>query len=320
MRASCGIVSPRELALQNALEEVLACPACHGSLVLDHRNERVRCTACNAMYPVIEGIPILLPPGPLAQDRERVSRNAFAAEHRSIDREALLEVAGQHHCAPVMRRQAARFGAQFAPDQWILDLGIGWGWQWDGRASGPNILGVDMSLGNLVLARRLLDDDRITLVCADAVALPIRDASLAGLWSVQVFQHLPAEVLERAIAEADRVLQDDCVIETSNLNPALLLRAAYRLTGKRLHLRGRVGDMELNRRSTQAWLDVWSTFRPEMSRRSVGYSELFFHPDLRVRPKTYPVALERFMVARASGLSSLFARQACVRIEAKARR
>lgn len=40
---------------------ILACPACRG--VLEHGSEAVNCKACNAVYPIENGYPILLVPG-----------------------------------------------------------------------------------------------------------------------------------------------------------------------------------------------------------------------------------------------------------------
>jgi uncharacterized protein YbaR (Trm112 family) len=52
-------------ALDPALLEILVCPACHGALVVepDARDARtLRCTssACGLVYPVRDGIPIML--------------------------------------------------------------------------------------------------------------------------------------------------------------------------------------------------------------------------------------------------------------------
>ncbi len=176
-------------------------------------------------------------------------------------------------------------------------------------------MGIDLSLGNLQLARRLLGaTDRVALVCADAAALPLRRASVAGIWSVQTFQHMPDAVFERAKTELDRTLRDDFQMEISNLNPGLLQRVLYRLAGRRLHRRGRVGEMELTRRTGREWIRAWSDLRPGRSVVSSGYSELFFHPELRLRPHRYPLWAERIL-ARIPAVARLIARQVDVRID-----
>lgn len=299
--------------------EILACPRCEGTLGAD--SDTLRCDGCRAVYPIDDGIPILLLEGTTGQESERVYRDRLASRDGAGDDAALLEIVGRHHCRDIMARRAAQFAGRFSSHEWILDLGIGWGWQWRSRCQRPLVLGVDMSLGNLRLARRLLGGGRddVVLVCADATALPLRRHSVAGAWSVQVLQHMPPAVLSRTVAELDRVLAPVCRIEASNLNPGMLQRALYRASGRRLHRRGRVGEMELSRRSPSEWRAVWSGFRPGHTRLTVGYSELFFHPDLWVRPRRYPVRLERTVAAVAPVFAGLFARQVDVTIESAER-
>jgi hypothetical protein len=298
-------------ALADAMREVLACPACHGPLRAV--GDAVACGECDVRYPIRDGIPILMRASPLLQERERGFRDRLAARQASATRGQLLDEVARHHCIPVMRRRVAAFAAGFLVTDWIVDIGVGWGWHWEGLAGGPRVLGIDMSLANLRLGRRLLDD-RVALVCADAAALPLRSGALAGAWSVQAFQHFPAEVLRSAQRELDRVLRHDGVLELYNLNPAPLLRAAYRLAGRRLPLQGRVGEMEINRRSAPGWLSAWSGFRPDGRSVATGYSELFFHPELRLNPRPYPERLEAWLSRRAPWLAASVARQVHLRL------
>jgi uncharacterized protein YbaR (Trm112 family) len=41
------------------LRETLACPACHGELRLE--GDRVICAGCGRAYPIVDGIPVLVP-------------------------------------------------------------------------------------------------------------------------------------------------------------------------------------------------------------------------------------------------------------------
>jgi uncharacterized protein YbaR (Trm112 family) len=41
------------------LRETLACPACHGELRLE--SDRVVCETCARSYPIVDGIPVLIP-------------------------------------------------------------------------------------------------------------------------------------------------------------------------------------------------------------------------------------------------------------------
>ncbi len=194
----------------------------------------------------------------------------------------------------------------------MLDVGIGYGWHWyrQENPEGRKIVGLDLSLGNLLLAQKILGrDDPVLLICADASRLPLRDASLSGAWSVQTVQHFPEAVFDAFHREIDRVLQPRCIMDVYNLNPALMYRLAYRLLGRRLHGRGRIGAMELNRFPVSQWMARWRGFRPGRVEIRQGYSELFFHPEFYCKPKNYPVRLEQKIAAGLPGLASLFARQ-----------
>lgn len=272
--------------------------------------------SCRRTYPIIDGILVFLQGEPLDQEEERRFWDALAAEHVRSDRRTLLEVVARHHCIPIMRRQSGKFREQFKPHEWILDVGVGYGWHWTGQGVGAQIIGVDISLGNLMLARRLQSDSdgSVVLVCADAVALPIRENSISGIWSVQTFQHFPQRVLTRVQSELNRVLRNEFVMEIYNLNPARLHKVIYRFFGKQFHCRGKLGVMELNRLSAEEWANVWRWFRGGHPCVTRGYSELFFHPDFHLRPWPYPLWLEHALVTCTPKLAALFARQVHVRI------
>ena len=39
---------------------VLACPACRGTVERTEDRQGLRCTACERIYPIVEGIPVML--------------------------------------------------------------------------------------------------------------------------------------------------------------------------------------------------------------------------------------------------------------------
>jgi uncharacterized protein YbaR (Trm112 family) len=309
-------VSTNQGALLHALEHVLACPACQGSLALSFEGAELRCGGCAATYPVIDGIPVFLAGVEIPQEDERRFRDAVSNGCPEGDRQEILAVIARYHCIPVMRRAASAFRAGVRPTEWILDIGVGWGWHWEASGPGAPVLGIDMSLQGLRVARRLLgSESRVVLVCADAGNLPVKPASITGVWSVQTFQHFPDAVLDRVVAGLDRVLRDEFVLQVHNYHRALLHRIAYWLAGRPLPRRSRAGALELRRWTPQEWLAAWhGLHRPSRTQR-VGYSELFFHPDLDLKPRRYPLRLERFIAERLPRLAAAIARQAHVRIE-----
>ena len=48
------------MALNTELLGLLACPKCHGGLVLLPRQDGLLCAACDVVYPVREDIPVML--------------------------------------------------------------------------------------------------------------------------------------------------------------------------------------------------------------------------------------------------------------------
>ncbi len=42
------------------LLEILVCPACRGDLVVVEQDRGLECTACGRIYPVRDGIPVML--------------------------------------------------------------------------------------------------------------------------------------------------------------------------------------------------------------------------------------------------------------------
>lgn len=306
--------------LEEAVRDVLACPACHADVVLEGTTV-IRCRACSRVYPIDHDILVFCGAQPLEQDDERRFRDEFAARCMEQSPRELLGIVAQHHCIPVMRQRAQRFRARVRPTEWLVDVGVGFGWHWMGQGRGGRVIGIDLSMGNLALARRLLAHDlqRVLLICADAAALPIRDKVIGAVWSVQTFQHLPLHALRRAQAELARVVRDEFLIEYYDLNPAWFHRRLYAMLGKRFHCRGKWGAMELNRRSAAESRSLWEDFRNGRVQIRHGYSELFFHPDLHLRPRPYPLWLERLLTAGAPGIAATFARQVHVEIRPASR-
>lgn len=56
-RTSSG---PDFLSAFSLIQDQVACPVCHGALRAE--SERLVCTQCARTYPIIHGIPVLVPP------------------------------------------------------------------------------------------------------------------------------------------------------------------------------------------------------------------------------------------------------------------
>jgi uncharacterized protein YbaR (Trm112 family) len=304
-------------AIRAAIDEVLACARCNGPLTLNDEVSAATCATCNATYEIQDGICHFLVDTDSAQSEEHSLRDAVMGDQTQYTRDVLIKNVGRHHCLPVMAKRAGRFREEFSEKDWVLDLGAGSGWYWS-ETRGAGLIITDFSLQSLKVARRILPSaDKIVFVWAEGQRLPIKNNVLAGIWSVQVTQHLPPEIFSKVRSELNRVLASSWVMELYNLNPAPLHKAIYRLFGRTLPCSGRVGPMELNRFSCTELLRMWKSFRPDQAVMSCGYSELFFHPDLRFRPPLYPLFLESALVEHFSRFASTFARQIHIRLDSR---
>jgi len=57
---------PKE-TISRELLEILACPACKGDLKL--KGDEISCVKCGRRYPIVDGIPHLLPPELMPQKK-----------------------------------------------------------------------------------------------------------------------------------------------------------------------------------------------------------------------------------------------------------
>lgn len=48
------------MELDDKLIEILACPQCKGNLDLNQEKDGLACPACKLMYPIRDGIPVML--------------------------------------------------------------------------------------------------------------------------------------------------------------------------------------------------------------------------------------------------------------------
>ena len=48
------------MTLSRELLEILACPQCKGTVVVDDNHEKILCHACRLAYPVRDDIPVML--------------------------------------------------------------------------------------------------------------------------------------------------------------------------------------------------------------------------------------------------------------------
>ena len=220
------------------IEPVWCCPACRGSLAASAPNARLTCERCSAEYVVCAGIPDLRVDRPAWLDVDE-DREAAARLDRDFASKSLEDMVRAVFAAQPGRNQqqieTRTRQVLFAPsrlstqlDGWLrvvtqtpgfLDLGCGPGMLLAAAAArGVSGLGIDVSLTWLVVARRMIEQHggEATLCAAFAESLPLRDAQVPGIVSLDVIEHVGDQA--RYLAEIDRVAADGATVALSTPN------------------------------------------------------------------------------------------------------
>ncbi len=266
-------------------------------------------------YPLGEDGIYSAPDASIAHDQvaERELRENVAAQQY----DDYLAAVAQSHSIPVMDHEVDRFLKMLPHGAVILDVGGCWGWHWRRLAEtrpDVGVLIVDFVRANLTHARKSLGSlvgAQVAVMCAEATALPFcagtSSEGFDGVWSVQVFQHIPD--FRRACAEAHRVLRNGGRFASYSLFATPLNRAIYRLFGRPFHEEGMVeGQYHLNRANDRQRRIVEEVFGSVRDR----YTECLFHPDLKFAVSGKGGSLLGRLDAHLAGfplIGRLFARQ-----------
>lgn len=207
--------------MKRRLLDFLCCPDCRGetlaAMTFDGDREAITegaldCTACGSRFPVIAGVPRLLPRA-LRPHLARFHADFFArhpevappAPAGAADARIVETLAGfsfQHVRLADRHRELERWRRTFfsalavAPEYFAgkvgADIGCGPGrhlyWA---AASGAEVIGVDLSEGVEVAARDTKDCHGAHVVQADIYHLPLRASVLDFAYSIGVLHHLP---------------------------------------------------------------------------------------------------------------------------------
>jgi SAM-dependent methyltransferase len=164
---------------------IAACPACHGALIFVEAAACCRCGQCGRIYALADGVPFLR----LAADGTPAPASLPPASDPSLRSRLLVltEPPDFAYKTATSRNRIPQFVEHLGPDAVILNLG-------SGRTSyGQRVVNLDIG----------------AFVNVDVVAvgerLPVQDASLDGLITQGVLEHVPD--LAATLAEIDRVLR-----------------------------------------------------------------------------------------------------------------
>lgn len=188
---------------------ILRCPECNGQL--ERVGDTLACGSCFRAHPVVDGIPVLLPDGVVAQ--VEADESAYAAGDAyacgAEANRAWLEIGlwKRDRVAGLLRKRVPRAS---------IDVGCGdWGVHHDVFAAVGTELAVagDVSLKLVRHARdHATAPHRVHYLVYSAEALPFADGAFDLAYCSEVLEHLPHP--ERALAEIARVARGGRAILT----------------------------------------------------------------------------------------------------------
>lgn len=200
------------------ITSIIICPECHGKLTFSREN--CNCLSCNRSYPIIHDIvdfrskPIEQEPN-ILEAIERFEETSFAElieillRNVSIPERIEKKVRDYYYEQEIRaNRMTNMFLNSVEIRHWgfALDFGCGSGSSINSlREKFKFVLGVDSSLGQLLLARKALkQDDRIYLFCAYGEKLPFRNNIFDYVQALNVLEHIPE--LSSVMQEVKRCL------------------------------------------------------------------------------------------------------------------
>lgn len=204
----------------------LICPDCKGELTF-HVKKFV-CIRCAKEYPLIEGIPVLLP---------------TSLEPRKINEDNIWKIHSiERPKQPVWKALVHRFyQVRFVENEIlpkfdffrkkVLEIGAGSCWasaMIKGAERTCNYTATDVSVTALLKGKKmseLMETKLDRLICADVESLPFKDCSFDTVFGFEMLHHVEPR---KAVAEIHRVLKKDGVLLMQEGVVNRLLRGFFR--------------------------------------------------------------------------------------------
>ena len=204
-----------QLAFEQCLE-LLCCPRCKGDLQRPG-DATLHCASCEYSFPIIDGIPVLLPAN-VAAEQHGLFERYWDSEEKAALYNQKVEGEGEKDPFGVYNHEAEIFGlvALYRNENIdvVLDAGCGNGRFLETFPESSLRIGIDASLNLLRWATQRNRGD--FLVCCELEHLPFRDGAFGTVISCRVSQHLKQQ--KEAVLEMSRVVRDrgDVILELYN--------------------------------------------------------------------------------------------------------
>jgi ubiquinone/menaquinone biosynthesis C-methylase UbiE/uncharacterized protein YbaR (Trm112 family) len=172
---------------------LLCCPTDHAALEL--RNGMLVCTQCATVYPMRDGYAELLP----RAEYEHTTQYAEVEGGQILDYRDF----GRPLLSAQVKNNLLNEFLRFEKNDVVLDLGCGNGkFAYWNRVQVKTMLAADLAPWFADRARA-----ELPLLRADLRALPLRDAVLDKVFSIDVLEHLTRDDIARVLTETRRVLK-----------------------------------------------------------------------------------------------------------------
>jgi SAM-dependent methyltransferase len=199
--------------LERAVDAAVSPADCALCYTFDVVEGALHCEACNAKFPIINGVPRLLrgallarlqsrypsffarhleflPPTPLAHDPLAETFDSFTRQRLDL-RPPGTDLAPEWN-AHLRRNLGSALPLEALHDQLILDVGCGFGRHlYVACQRGAEVVGVDLSAGVDIARQNNLAHPRCHVVEADVLERPLPAGRFDVVWSFGVLHHLP---------------------------------------------------------------------------------------------------------------------------------
>jgi len=248
----------------------------------------LRCLQCGTVFPIVDGIPALLPPKEFYRESSQWADQT--SEQLKRDEQAATHEERLSPCLTRLERALTLGALRPRRAEAVLEVGAGTG-RLTAALAGRcrEVVALDFSLRSLQLLRARVnqaadgrgESTRVHAVQADLCFLPLRANAFSKCLAGQVLQHLPGEgARKRGLAHLARVLRPGAVMAVSVYNHGRAARGDGQARAPRegFHAEGAIYYYRFERAELARLLEpsfsvqrMWGFYTPRIERlRSVG--------------------------------------------------